>query len=115
MLPAVRSNNLNLIRWLHNGHNNTAKILSSLINSNLLSQIATNKKDMPDDLARRIEKELSLPNGWMDRDNKSAILMGHTDFNLYFKTKNLPPAAKNSLLNFLEYSLNPTTDQKPMQ
>lgn len=78
----MRAKNLDLIRWMNYGHKSTAeKLKYAISNENYLSEMATGRRKITDDNARRIETELSLPKGWMDRDNIS-ILKTLTDIDI---------------------------------
>jgi hypothetical protein len=104
MPRTIRSINLDLIRWLNHGHTNTAKTLSSLTNENYISKMATGDREISDNDARQIEKILSLPYGWMDRDNISMLSMSEVDFKIYAHLNSQSQSAKNGLLAFLEAS-----------
>lgn len=106
MPRTIRSRNLDLIRWLNHGHKNTAKKLSSLTNENYISQMATGDMEISDHNARQIEKTLSLPDGWMDRDNVSILSMSKVDFKIYSHLNSQSQIAKDGLLAFLESSSN---------
>ena len=102
MPRTIRSTNLDLIRWIHHGHKNTAKKLSSLTNGNYISKMATGDMEISDHDARRIEKILSLPDDWMDRDNTLMFSMSKVDFQIYSNLSSQSETAKEGLLNFLE-------------
>ena len=63
MARTTRSKNLDLIRWLNFGHENTAKKLISLTNANYLSKMATGDMEISDHNARSIESTLKMPAG----------------------------------------------------
>lgn len=104
MPRTIRSTNLDLIRWLNHGHKNTAKKLSSLTNENYISQMATGDMEISEHDARRIEQILSLPDGWMDRDNIPMLSMSKVDFKIYSHISSQSQTAKDGLLAFLESS-----------
>ena len=106
MPTTIRSKNLDLIRWLNHGHKNAAKKLSNITNENYISQMATGDMQISDIDARQIEKELALPEGWMDRDNIELLAMSVTEFKIYSCLNNQPEIAKDGLLNFLISSTN---------
>ncbi|MDP1682979.1 MAG: hypothetical protein Q8L39_14555 [Burkholderiales bacterium] len=106
MLTTIRSKNLDLIRWLNFGHKNTAKKLSSLTNENYISKMATGDMAISDYDARQIEKILSLPDGWMDRDNIALLSMSDVDFKINTRLSSQPQTAKDGLLIFLESSVS---------
>lgn len=101
MPRSTRSRNLDLIRWLNHGHENTAKKLASVTNANYLSKMATGDMEISDRKARTIEKALDLPVGWMDRENVAMLKMPATEFQLYQTVSRYHDEAKAALLNFL--------------
>ena len=101
MARTTRSKNLDLIRWLNFGHENTAKKLISLTNANYLSKMATGDMEISDHNARSIESTLKMPSGWLDRDNLALINMTAIDSDIYQATKELPDEAKIALLTFV--------------
>ncbi len=101
MPRTTRSTNLDLIRWLNYGHENTAKKLSAVTNTNYLSKMATGDMEISDQAARTIEKTLELPVGWLDRDNIAMLNLSPTEFELRQLVANLPNESKVALLGFL--------------
>jgi hypothetical protein len=101
MTRTTRSKNLDLIRWLNFGHENTAKKLISLTNANYLSKMATGNMEISEHNARSIESVLKLPSGWLDRDNLALINMTTVDSDIYQATKALSDASKTALLAFV--------------
>ena len=69
----TRSDNLDLLRKIHGGHNRTTKKLAKVANSNYISQMATGGMEISDHQARDIEKILQLPCNWMDRDRYKSV------------------------------------------
>jgi len=101
MARTTRSTNLDLIRWMNFGHENTAKLLSSVIsNAAYLSKMATGDMEITDRRARSIEKELGLPLGWMDRDNVAFLKTPKDDYSLLQAIARLPSEAKVHLEKF---------------
>jgi len=93
--------NLDLIRWLNYGHKNTAKKLSIVTNANYLSKMATGDMEIGDQEARTIEKTLTLPVGWLDRDNIAMLNLSATEFELHQLVIHLPNESRVALLGFL--------------
>ena len=99
---AIRSKNLDLIRWLNHGHENTAKKLAAIItNTNYLSKMATGDMEISDRKARSIEKTLDLPTGWLDRNNVELLHMTYTEFKLHEQLDNCSDNAKDGLVQFV--------------
>lgn len=101
MARTTRSKNLDLIRWLNFGHENTAKKLISLTNANYLSKMATGDMEISDHNARSIESTLKMPAGWLDRDNLALINMSAIDSDVFQAMKDIPDDAKVALLAFI--------------
>lgn len=101
----TRSDNLDLLRKIHGGHNRTAKKLAKVANSNYISQMATGGMEISDHQARDIEKILQLPCNWMDRDNINLLKIDETEFKLLSLLITLPQFARDGLLNFLSASI----------
>lgn len=101
MPTTIRSTNLDLLRHLNYGHKNTAKKLAGLTNENYISQMATGEREISDHDARSIEALLSLPAGWIDRDNIAMLNMGSADFELCTSLTRHSQHAKEALLMFL--------------
>jgi hypothetical protein len=101
MARTTRSQNLDLIRWLNFGHENTAKKLINLTNANYLSKMATGDMEITDHMARNIELTLNMPVGWLDRDNLSLINMSALDSELCQAASSLSDASKTALLTLI--------------
>lgn len=101
MARTTRSRNLDLIRWLHHGHERTAKKLASVTNANYLSKMATAEMEVTDKKARSIEKALDLGAGWLDRDNVAILNMSPTEWELHQLIAALTDEVKAALLGFL--------------
>lgn len=101
MPTTTRSANLDLLRHLNFGHKNTAKKLSSLTNENYISQMVTGDREISDHDARSIERLLSLPTGWMDRDNLAMLRLDRVDFDLCASLTRHSQPAKEALLTLL--------------
>lgn len=101
MPHTIRSRNLDLIRWLYRGHENTAKLLSPVANSNYISQMATGDREISDQEARSIEKYAELPADWLDRDNIAILKMTSTESQIHQMVKALPEHKQVALLKLL--------------
>ena len=102
MPRTTRSTNLDLIRWINFGNENTAKILVSIItNTAYLSKMATGDMEISDRKARTIEKVLKLPSGWMDRDNLAILRTPAEDMVVLATLPKLSTDAKVNLAKFL--------------
>jgi len=97
----TRSDNLDLLRKLNGGHNHTAKKLASVTNSTYISKMAYGEIEISDIQARKIEKTLQLPCGWMDRDNIQLLKIEETEFKILSQLTTQPQLAKDGLLSFL--------------
>ena len=101
MTRTTRSRNLDLIRWLHFGHESTAKLLAPVTNANYLSRMATGEMEITDRKARSIERASALPPEWLDRDNIEILKMSSVDHQLCKLISMLSDKKKVSLLQFL--------------
>lgn len=97
----TRSRNLDLIRWLNYGHENTSKKLSHITNSNYVSKMATGDMEISDRRARSIEKAIELPIGWMDRDNIAILQMTPIEAKIQLLVTALPEEKQAALLKLL--------------
>jgi hypothetical protein len=97
----TRSENLALAGHLNGGVTNTADKLVDLTNRIYVSGMMSGDREISDYDARRIEKLLALPDGWMDRDNLEMLAMGKVDFDIYSRLSGKPDAAKAEMLAFL--------------
>jgi len=66
-----------------------------------VSQIETEKKEISNYLARKIEKSYSLPDGWMDRDNASLLLTAE-EFEFIGSLRRLSAEIREHLLNLTD-------------
>lgn len=96
-----RSRNLDLIRWLNYGHENTANKLAYVTNSNYVSKMATGDMEISDCNARAIEKAVQLPVGWLDRDNISILKMSPLQSQIQALVAMLPEEKQTALLRLL--------------
>ena len=101
MSETTRSRNLDLIRWLHGGHNNTSELLSRITNSNYVSQMARGDMEISEWKARSIEGAVDLPDGWMDRDNISILKMSSIQAQIHQLVVALPEEKQSALLKLL--------------
>lgn len=101
MPTTVRSRNLDLIRWLNYGHENTAKKLSHITNSSYVSKMSTGDMEISDRRARSIEKAVELPVGWLDRDNVAILKMTPIEAQIQIFVATLPEEKQSALLKLL--------------
>lgn len=101
MPRTTRSRNLDLIRWLNFGHEPSAKKLSSVVNANYLSKMATGDMEIGDRKARAIEKTAELPMGWLDRDNIRILRMSPIEAQLHLLVAQLSEDSKMALATLL--------------
>ena len=101
MENANRSRNLDLIRWMNGGHNNTASEMSHIANANYVSKMATGEMKISNFDARRIEKSFQLPELWLDRDNLAWIKMDKENYELHKLLLVFPLESKLLLKSFL--------------
>ena len=101
MHDIIRSKNLSLIRWMNSTHKYTAKLLERVTNDNYISEMARGIREISDYTAKNIEKELALPEQWMDRDHIKKLRMSLLDWKIHEQLTSLPESAKKNLLAFI--------------
>jgi hypothetical protein len=73
-MPASNvATNFDLLRWRYGTHKALQERLQKLLTWNQLSVYALGKNEPPQELLRKIEAELKLPNNWFERDNVAAM------------------------------------------
>ena len=72
-----------------------------MTNANYVSKMATGDMEISDSMARSIERELDLPEGWVDRDNVEFLKTSKTDFQLTQMIVGLSSEAKTALSTFI--------------
>lgn len=101
MISEVRSANIRILRHIHSGLGNLAREISQITNEAALIKMGQGEKEMPDIMARSIEKKLGLPTNWMDRDNDEIIKMSELDYQIYKKILIMSDKKKSSLDAFI--------------
>lgn len=101
MSKTTRSRNLDLIRWLHGGHNSTSKELSNIAHQGDISKMATGQMEISEWKARSMERAVDLPDGWMDRDNISILKMSLIEAQIHQLVATLPEEKQSALLKLL--------------
>jgi hypothetical protein len=89
--PTRRGNNLLLLRCFFGNarQKSIARMLG--ISQSRYSTIESGKSPLDDNDARKIERELRLPLGWLDRDNSKAIFLPNEKWPLIQGAKELRP------------------------
>ncbi len=95
-----RQANFKLIRLVafNTAQKNFAKILN--LSQSEYSQYERGERAIHPHYARKLEEELKLPNGWMDRDN-AALFLDEVEFELICKLRNQSEDFRNKLLNLI--------------
>jgi hypothetical protein len=63
--------------------------------------MARGLRDIPDKLAREIETDLILPEGWFDRDNQKILKLSTTAYHILEAVENLTEEQQAALLTLL--------------
>lgn len=105
-MKTIRANNLSLARYMNFGHNNTAQMVSSVVNSNYLSKMALGQMEFDNYTARRIESALELPSGWLDQNNSMFLKLTDEQYKLLTLVVDLPLTKQLALTTLLTQSEN---------
>ena len=102
-MDKYRAKNLDLIRWVNDGHKNTVVKLKRVItNGCFLSEMALGKTEISNYVARDIEGELKLPDGWLDRNNVSTIMtLSEIDYKLLEALRNFTEAKRKKVYELI--------------
>jgi hypothetical protein len=100
-MSSLSSRNLDFLRWKYGTHEALQKELDGILNWNELSEYALGKKQMSPYRISTIEERLSLPKGWIERDNLSLLEISETDFALFKKIKESKQGVKEALIQLI--------------
>lgn len=93
--------NLDFLRWKHGTHEALSKQLEGVLNWKELSDFALGQKPIPKYRANSIEERLSLPVGWLSRDNLSLVDLSATEHELVTQVLAASPKVKVALAQLL--------------
>ena len=101
MSHTIRSQNLDLARYLRGGHEALCKKLSNFTNAAYISQMATGQREISDHDMMRIEEILTLPKGWLDRNNLDLLQIPPNTYQLHQRIAKLSRLQQEALANLL--------------
>jgi len=94
--------NFDLLRWKYGTHKALQKRLQKHVSWQGLSDLALGRKTPANDLLRSVERELSLPAGWFERDNVSLAILPSDEYALMTRYRALGPKERRALLAVAE-------------
>ena len=100
-MASTSSNHLDFLRWKYGTHEALQKELHGILSWNELSEFSLGKKQIPPYQARAVEEKLSLPKGWLDRENLSLAEVSNTEYELIRQIQSTTPDVKSALLQLL--------------
>lgn len=91
--PDRRSDNLRLLRAYINAHQDSFVEMLSLGSQSGYSKVERGEAMLGSGDARRIESELNLPVGWLERNNGDAMFLSNEEFQLIQAIREAPTDA----------------------
>jgi len=102
LCPTRRPENLRLLRTRFGEQQGDFVRMLGIGSQSYYSMIENGKATLDDHQARAIESNLSLPLGWLDRDNSIGLLyLSNDEYMLIHMLKRLEPAVTKSLVELL--------------
>jgi len=95
--PDRRSDNLRLLRAYMNAHQDNFVAMLGIGSQSNYSKMETGDSLLDEVAARRIESDLGLPIGWLERNNGDAIFLSNDEFQLIKAIRQSPPEATLAL------------------
>ena len=96
------STNVDFLRWKYGTHKALASRLKAIVNWKELSDYALGNAELGSGRAASIEMTLSLPSGWIQRDNISLTELSVEDYELVSSVLSSSPQVKSALLGLLK-------------
>lgn len=97
----IRTRNIFVLRHLYDGLGKLAKELVPIANEAALKKMDQGKKEISDEIARKIERKLGLPDNWMDRENDRLLTMSELDYRIFKKISSMTDDKKRNLESFI--------------
>jgi transcriptional regulator with XRE-family HTH domain len=91
--PERRSENLRLLRAYMNAHQDSFVGMLGIGSQSMYSKIERGESTLSEAEARSIEEELSLPLGWLDRNNGDSIFLTNEELLLIKSLKGVSASA----------------------
>lgn len=91
--PERRAENLRLLRAFLNADQTEMSELLRLGSQSYYSTVELAKKQLAAGDARRIEKDLDLPDGWFERNNADSLFLSQAELNLIMELRHSDPEA----------------------
>ncbi len=96
--PTRRSGNLRLLRTYMNADQQDFVSMLGIGSQSFYSRIERGDSQLDDRQARKIESEIDLSPGWLDRDNGQGMLVSNSEWQLIQELRNAAPEATFSLI-----------------
>jgi len=97
--PERRAENLRLLRAFLNADQTDMAELLRLGSQSYYSTVELAKKQLTAGDARRIEKDLDLPDGWLERNNADSLFLSQTELDLLLELRRSDSEATLSLVS----------------
>jgi hypothetical protein len=101
-MNTLRAKNLDLAREMNGGHKIASHKLRDIANSCYLSEMVYGRRAISDHQARYIERALSLPIAWLDRDNHALLNITQSEFELLSLLRSLPDSKQYAWMDLLK-------------
>lgn len=99
-----RGENLELLRWYYmNERQDPFVSMLGIGSQSRYSAIVNGKSTLDNTEARKIETELNLPRGWLDRDNSKTIFLSNDEWQLVQELRRSEPNATTSLRETMKH------------
>lgn len=95
--PERRGDNLRLLRAYMNEYQDNFVAMLGIGSQSNYSKLETGDSLLDDIDARRIESDMGLPIGWLERNNGDAIFLSNDEFQLIKAIRQSPPEATLAL------------------
>lgn len=100
--PARRGENLRILRAFMSGHQYSFVDMLGIGSQSYYSNIECGKTQLCDNEARKVESDLGLPLGWLDRNNGEAIFFSSDELRLIQELRKSSPAATTALIETMK-------------
>lgn len=100
--PARRAENLRVLRAFMSGHQYSFVDMLGIGSQSYYSNVESGKTQLCDNEARKVESDLGLPLGWLDRNNGEVLFFSCDEFRLIQELRKSSPAATIALIETMK-------------